>query len=60
MTWSRLVCASCAGPVSEGRCPTCRLARAQLHASAIPAALLAALAVVVVLLTSLALVARAA
>jgi hypothetical protein len=26
-----LVCARCAGPVAEGRCPTCRAARAELH-----------------------------
>lgn len=24
-----LVCAACAGPVSEGRCPTCRSVRMQ-------------------------------
>jgi hypothetical protein len=26
-----LVCARCAGPVAEGRCPACRAARAALH-----------------------------
>ncbi|OHV37688.1 hypothetical protein BCD49_03515 [Pseudofrankia sp. EUN1h] len=26
-----LVCARCASPVAEGRCPTCRAARAELH-----------------------------
>lgn len=26
-----LLCAACSGPVSEGRCPTCRSARAVLH-----------------------------
>jgi hypothetical protein len=26
-----LVCARCAGSVAEGRCPTCRAARAELH-----------------------------
>ncbi|MBX6388307.1 MAG: hypothetical protein IRZ08_04770 [Frankia sp.] len=26
-----LVCARCAGPVAEGRCPSCRSARAALH-----------------------------
>ncbi|GAB2617372.1 hypothetical protein GCM10027168_57240 [Streptomyces capparidis] len=31
MTCDRLVCANCAGPVSEGRCPSCRASRAQLH-----------------------------
>ena len=24
MTYDRLVCANCAAPVSEGRCPVCR------------------------------------
>lgn len=28
-----LVCARCAGPVAEGRCPSCRSARDSLHHS---------------------------
>jgi hypothetical protein len=48
MTCDRLVCANCAGPVSEGRCPVCRASRARLHqenpwASITPAALIALL-----------------
>lgn len=31
MSCEHLICAQCAGPVSEGRCPTCRAARAQVH-----------------------------
>jgi hypothetical protein len=31
VTFDRLVCANCAGPVSEGRCPTCRASRRQLQ-----------------------------
>jgi hypothetical protein len=31
MTCDRLVCANCAGPVSEGRCPVCRANRARLQ-----------------------------
>jgi hypothetical protein len=31
MTWDRLVCANCAAPVSEGRCPVCRATRARLQ-----------------------------
>ncbi|MFT2019644.1 hypothetical protein ACMA1D_27980 [Streptomyces sp. 796.1] len=27
MTYDRLVCANCASPVSEGRCPVCRARR---------------------------------
>jgi hypothetical protein len=31
MSCEHLICAQCAGPVAEGRCPTCRLARDQVH-----------------------------
>ena len=31
MSCEHLVCAACSGPVEEGRCMTCRTARAQLH-----------------------------
>lgn len=31
MSCEQLVCAVCAGPVAEARCPTCRLAKAQVH-----------------------------
>jgi hypothetical protein len=31
MSCEHLVCANCAGPVDEGRCPTCRAAHASLH-----------------------------
>ncbi|WP_225844403.1 hypothetical protein [Streptomyces sp. HPF1205] len=31
MTCDRLVCANCAGPVSEGRCPVCRASRARMQ-----------------------------
>ncbi|MFI5757428.1 hypothetical protein [Streptomyces sp. NPDC051569] len=31
MTYDRLVCANCAGPVSEGRCPVCRANRERLQ-----------------------------
>ena len=45
-----LVCASCSGPVIEGRCPVCRAARAQVHhgsgmSSQVLAAVIAAVAV---------------
>lgn len=45
MTCDRLVCANCAGPVSEGRCSVCRAHRERLHrespfASLSPVALL--------------------
>ena len=31
MSCERLICAQCAGPVAEGRCVSCRAARADLH-----------------------------
>jgi hypothetical protein len=31
MTFDRLVCASCAAPVSEGRCPVCRANRQRMQ-----------------------------
>ncbi|TJZ56067.1 hypothetical protein FCH28_12510 [Streptomyces piniterrae] len=31
MTYDRLVCANCAAPVSEGRCPVCRASREHLR-----------------------------
>lgn len=31
MTLDRLVCANCAGPVAEGRCPTCRASRQRMQ-----------------------------
>jgi len=31
MTCDRLVCANCAGPVSEGRCEVCRAERRRVH-----------------------------
>ncbi|MEU9860345.1 hypothetical protein AB0D99_05675 [Streptomyces sp. NPDC047971] len=34
MTYDRLVCANCAAPVAEGRCPVCRANRERLGPSA--------------------------
>jgi hypothetical protein len=31
MSCEHLICAHCAGPVVEGRCPVCRAARAEVH-----------------------------
>ncbi len=31
MSCEHLICAQCSGPVSEGRCPSCRLAREHVH-----------------------------
>jgi hypothetical protein len=31
MTYDRLVCANCAAPISEGRCPVCRASRERMQ-----------------------------
>jgi len=31
MSCEHLICAQCAGPVAEGRCPVCQAARARMH-----------------------------
>jgi hypothetical protein len=53
VTCEDLVCASCAHPVAEGRCGTCRAARSELHANRMSSAVLA-LAVATLLLAVLA------
>jgi hypothetical protein len=53
MSCEHLVCAACAGPVDEGRCPSCRAARAQLHnhgATAFPPAAIVAIVAMVALI----------
>ncbi len=49
--WEHLVCANCAGPVSEGRCRVCRASRERMSREGLPVSpsLLVALAVLVVL-----------
>ncbi|WP_369389574.1 hypothetical protein AB5J72_19555 [Streptomyces sp. CG1] len=52
MTYDRLVCANCAAPVSEGRCPVCRVNRERLQQEGFlggvnPMALIALLAVLI-------------
>ncbi|MER5882898.1 hypothetical protein ABT160_03635 [Streptomyces sp. NPDC001941] len=59
MTYDRLVCANCAAPVAEGRCPVCRANRERLQqespwSALSPAALVALLAVLVAALALLA------
>lgn len=57
MSCEHLICARCSGPVVEGRCPTCRIARAQVHrhGPAVPSTFVLA---VLVLLFTLALALR--
>ncbi|WP_030165729.1 hypothetical protein [Spirillospora albida] len=31
MSCEHLICARCSNPVIEGRCPTCRISRSELH-----------------------------
>jgi hypothetical protein len=31
MSCEHMICARCLGPVVEARCPTCRMARAEVH-----------------------------
>jgi hypothetical protein len=53
MSCEHLICAQCAGPVVEGRCPACRAARAHVHHqhfSASPQLIVAALLVVTLLM----------
>ncbi|WP_406292815.1 hypothetical protein [Streptomyces sp. NBC_00624] len=60
MTYDRLVCANCAAPVNEGRCPVCRASRARLQQQGLFAGLSPAMlvALLVVLLATLALLAH--
>ncbi|MFD7232213.1 hypothetical protein [Streptomyces sp. NPDC059881] len=59
MTFDRLVCANCAAPVAQGRCPVCRANRERLQqegpfAGLNPAMLVALLVVLVAALALLA------
>ncbi|GHJ90507.1 hypothetical protein SNE510_00260 [Streptomyces sp. NE5-10] len=53
MTYDRLVCASCAAPVAEGRCPVCRASRQRLEPQGLPPAMV--LTLVIALVATLAL-----
>jgi hypothetical protein len=53
MSCEHLICAQCAGPVVEGRCPVCRTARQHVHhqhSGATPQLIVAALLGLTVLL----------
>ncbi|WP_030241916.1 MULTISPECIES: hypothetical protein [unclassified Streptomyces] len=60
MTYDRLVCANCAAPVSEGRCPVCRANRERLQQESFLANLspLALIALLTVLVAAVALLAH--
>ncbi|MEU8544686.1 hypothetical protein AB0C52_32610 [Streptomyces sp. NPDC048717] len=54
MTYDRLVCANCAAPVAEGRCPVCRANRERLpQPTGVTPAMLLALLVALVATTAL-------
>ena len=53
MSCEHLICAQCAGPVVEGRCPACRAARDHVHrhhSGASPQLIVAAILVLSILL----------
>ena len=55
MSCEHLICARCGGPVSEGRCPACRSAKADVHhQTSYRPHILIALAMLIVLLALLA------
>ncbi|MGW0392804.1 hypothetical protein ACWDYJ_18250 [Streptomyces sp. NPDC003042] len=62
MTYDRLVCANCAAPVSQGRCPVCRVSRQRLQQEGPFSGLnpVTLIALLVVLVAALALVAQTA
>jgi hypothetical protein len=57
MSCEHLVCAQCAGPVAEGRCQVCRVAREHVHHSghgpSLPLLLAAALVLVLLALAAM-------
>ncbi|GAA2643416.1 MULTISPECIES: hypothetical protein [Streptomyces] len=60
MTYDRLVCANCAAPVSQGRCPVCRANRERLQQEGPFSGLnpVTLIVLMVILVTALALVAQ--
>ncbi|MFF3017421.1 hypothetical protein [Streptomyces sp. NPDC057939] len=62
MTYDRLVCANCAAPVNQGRCPVCRANRKHLQQEGPFAGLnpVTLIALLVVLVAALALAAQTA
>ncbi|CAM5458707.1 hypothetical protein SAVIM338S_02921 [Streptomyces avidinii] len=60
MEIDRLVCANCAAPVSQGRCPVCRASRQRLQQEGPSGGLspMALIALLVILVAALALVAQ--
>ncbi len=58
MCCEHLICARCAGPVGEARCPSCRAARADLHGTPVAVGPQAVVLLAVLALILLALVVR--
>jgi hypothetical protein len=57
MSCQHLVCAVCAGPVAEGRCPTCRTARSEWHSHLSPAQFTELIVIVLAVLAGLSIIA---
>jgi len=57
MSCEHLICAQCAGPVAEGRCPACRVSRQHVHHSShalsLPLLLVGALVLVLLSLAAM-------
>ncbi len=53
MSCQHAACAACAGPVSEGRCPTCRATRSSIHSGWTPVTLQVFVALVVLVVAVL-------
>ncbi|WP_169952221.1 hypothetical protein [Microbispora sp. H11081] len=53
MSCEHLICAACAGPVVEGRCPVCREGRAKVHHHGFLGLSPLAIAVIVLLVVAL-------
>ncbi|MFI6417609.1 hypothetical protein ACIBG6_09395 [Streptomyces sp. NPDC050842] len=60
MTYDRLVCANCAAPVAEGRCPVCRANRERLTPQGPSPAMLLTLAIALLVAIALLAVVQAA
>jgi hypothetical protein len=58
MCCEHLLCAACSGPVSEARCPTCRISRAEVHHHRPGAVSAEAVALILLLIAVLMTVAR--
>jgi hypothetical protein len=52
MSCDHLICARCANPVIDGRCATCRAAKAELHGSPVQPQTVLLIALILALVTT--------